>query len=191
MIASMRGKQHDHSIRSGHIQNVIFYYLGFKNVPIFLFDGPEPVIFDAGVTCAGDIYVKSHPFYSGTKATTAWLCITHVHWDHCGAASATCKKKKASTKMKIAATSMAANILQRPNALSLTNRLNQGHPGADAVEPRAGSFRAEYGALLRLLRSIGNWADGLTIVIGAPPFAGAGDPMAILRITTVFTSASP
>ena len=42
----------------GHIQNN-FYYLGLIECPIFLLDGPEPVIFDAGVTCAGKIYVEA------------------------------------------------------------------------------------------------------------------------------------
>lgn len=104
----------------GHIKNN-FYYLGFIECPIFLLDGPEPVIFDAGVTCAGKIYAEAIRSVLGQRQP-AWLCITHVHWDHCGAAS---YLQKAFPGLKIAATSMAANILQRPNALSLINKLNQ------------------------------------------------------------------
>lgn len=104
----------------GHIKNN-FYYLGFIECPIFLLDGPEPVIFDAGVTCAGKIYAEAIRSVLGQRQP-AWLYITHVHWDHCGAAS---YLQKAFPGLKIAATSMAANILQRPNALSLINKLNQ------------------------------------------------------------------
>lgn len=103
----------------GHIQNNL-YYLGFTECPIYLLDGPEPVIFDSGVTCAGKIYVDAIRAVLGDRQPS-WLCLTHVHWDHCGAAA---YLKKAFPEMKIAATSLGANILKRPNALALIRMLN-------------------------------------------------------------------
>ena len=103
----------------GHIQNNL-YYLGFTECPIYLLDGPEPVIFDAGVTCAGKIYLDAIRSVLGNRQPSM-LCLTHCHWDHCGTAA---YLKKAFPKMKIAATSFGANILKRPNALALMTLLN-------------------------------------------------------------------
>lgn len=159
MIASMGG----YSMiidKIGHIQNN-FYYLGLIECPIFLLDGPEPVIFDAGVTCAGKIYVEAIRSILGQRQP-AWLCLTHVHWDHCGTAS---YLQKAFPELKIAATSIAANILQRPNALSLINKLNQGMleqmrstPGLDPSLLNMEPF-----APFKIDREL---ADGQTIEIG-------------------------
>lgn len=103
----------------GKIQNN-FHYLGFLECPIFLWDGPQPAIFDAGFTGAGKIYVEAIRSVLGQRQP-AWLFITHAHWDHCGSAS---YLKKHFPEMKIAASSLAANILKRPNALALINQLN-------------------------------------------------------------------
>jgi glyoxylase-like metal-dependent hydrolase (beta-lactamase superfamily II) len=105
--------------KTGHVKNNL-YYLGVTECPIFLLDGPQPVIFDAGVTCTGKIYVEAIRSILGKRQPSA-LLLTHVHWDHCGSAA---YLKKAFPDMKIAATSMAANILQRPNALALISNLN-------------------------------------------------------------------
>ncbi|HNX29557.1 MAG TPA: MBL fold metallo-hydrolase [Syntrophomonadaceae bacterium] len=104
----------------GHIQDNL-YYLGFIECPIYLLDGPQPVIFDAGVTCAGKIYVEAVRSVLGNRQPSL-LFLSHVHWDHCGSASFL---QKAFPEMKIAAAPMAANILKRPNALALISKLNQ------------------------------------------------------------------
>lgn len=103
----------------GHIQDNL-YYLGFTECPIYLWDGPEPVIFDAGVTSAGKIYVDAIRSVLGDRQP-ALLCLTHCHWDHCGSAS---YLKQAFPEMKIAATSRGANTVKRPNALALIRNLN-------------------------------------------------------------------
>jgi glyoxylase-like metal-dependent hydrolase (beta-lactamase superfamily II) len=103
----------------GHVQSNL-YYLGFTECPIYLWDGPEPVIFDAGVTCAGKIYVNAIRSVLGERQPSL-LCLTHVHWDHCGTAA---YLKKAFPALKIAATTFGANIIKRPNALSLIRMLN-------------------------------------------------------------------
>jgi glyoxylase-like metal-dependent hydrolase (beta-lactamase superfamily II) len=89
--------------------------------PIFLLDGPKPVLFEAGVCCAGNIYVESIRAILGNRQPEA-LFLTHVHWDHCGAAS---HLKDAFPSLKIAASDQGAAILKRPNALALIKKLNE------------------------------------------------------------------
>ncbi|MEA1962142.1 MAG: MBL fold metallo-hydrolase [Bacillota bacterium] len=103
----------------GHIRNNL-YNLGLMECPIFLLDGPEPVIFDAGVSCAGNIYVEAIRSILGDRQPSV-LFLTHAHWDHCGAAS---HLKKAFPQMKVAAPHLAVDILKLPNALALIKMLN-------------------------------------------------------------------
>lgn len=103
----------------GHIEDNL-YYLGFTECPIYLWDGPEPVIFDAGVTSAGKIYVNAIRSVLGDRQPSL-LCLTHCHWDHCGTAA---YLKQAFPEMKIAATAWGASTIKRPNALALIRMLN-------------------------------------------------------------------
>ncbi len=103
----------------GHIQDNL-YYLGFTECPIYLWDGPEPVIFDAGVTSAGKIYVNAIRSVLGDRQP-AILCLTHCHWDHCGTAA---YLKNVFPEMKIAATAQGESVIKRPNALALIRMLN-------------------------------------------------------------------
>ncbi len=96
------------------------YVLGHPAVPVFLADGDRPVIFDAGFTSLGEIYVKDIKKYLGGR--TPYYCfLTHVHFDHCGAVSIL---KKYFPDMKIAASKQAKEIIKRPNAVSLIRDLN-------------------------------------------------------------------
>lgn len=104
----------------GHIQDNI-YVLGISECPIFLADAPRPAIFDAGISCAGKIYVEAIRSILGDRQP-AILFLTHVHWDHCGAVS---YLKNAFPSMKVAASALAADIIKRPNAVALITKLNE------------------------------------------------------------------
>ncbi len=78
------------------------------------------MIFDAGVTSAGKIYVNAIRSVLGDRQP-AMLCLTHCHWDHCGTAA---YLKQAFPEMKIAATARGAGTIKRPNALALIRMLN-------------------------------------------------------------------
>jgi 2-aminobenzoylacetyl-CoA thioesterase len=104
----------------GHIRNN-FYKLGLTECPIFLLDGPEPVIFDAGFSCAGNIYVDAIRSILGDRQPSV-LFLTHAHWDHCGSIS---HLKDAFPNMKVAASNLSVEILKRPNALALIKKLNE------------------------------------------------------------------
>lgn len=104
----------------GHIQNNL-YYLGLTECPVFLLDVSEPVIFDAGVSCAGNIYVEAIRSILGDRQPST-LFLTHTHWDHCGSVS---RLKDAFPNMKVAASNLSVEILKRPNALALIKKLNE------------------------------------------------------------------
>jgi len=116
----------------GHIKYNL-HYLVHPGLPIFLFDGPEPVIFDAGFSCMGKIYVSAVKSVLGDRQPSI-LFLTHSHWDHCGSAAAL---KAAFPGMRIAAAPAVADIVKRPNALALIRRLNEEAAADIRKDPRA------------------------------------------------------
>jgi glyoxylase-like metal-dependent hydrolase (beta-lactamase superfamily II) len=120
-----------------------FYILGQAIYPVHLLDGPHPVLFEGGTSCAGKLYVDAIRSILGERQPEI-LFLTHVHWDHCGAVS---YLKEAFPKMKIAASLQAVQILQRPRALELIAKLNKDAqgilsnlPGIDSSRLLDGSF---------------------------------------------------
>ncbi|MGE5544293.1 MAG: MBL fold metallo-hydrolase [Bacillota bacterium] len=105
---------------TGRIQDN-FYLLGHPGYPMFLLDAPKTAIFDACVCFAGKIYVKEIRSVLGNREPSI-LFLTHVHWDHCGATS---YLKDTFPSMKVAASGLAKDTLQRPSALALMKRLNE------------------------------------------------------------------
>lgn len=104
----------------GHIQHNL-YFLVHPGMPVFLLDRPQPVIFDAGICCAGKAYVEAIKSVLGDRQPSI-LFLSHSHWDHCGAASVL---KAAFPQMKIAASAVAGDVVKRPNALALIRRMNE------------------------------------------------------------------
>jgi glyoxylase-like metal-dependent hydrolase (beta-lactamase superfamily II) len=95
--------------------------LGSSRMPVYLFDGKKPVIFEAGISCLGPAYEKDLLKTLNGRAPEI-LFLTHVHFDHCGSAS---YLKKAFPGLTIAGSKQAAGILARPNALELMAGLNK------------------------------------------------------------------
>ncbi|MFH0976484.1 MAG: MBL fold metallo-hydrolase [Spirochaetota bacterium] len=98
-----------------------FYVLGDAHFPAYLFDGPEPVIFEAGVTAAGKLYENEIRAILGERQPK-YLFITHVHWDHCGAVS---YLKSIFPSLMVAASGKAREILSRNSAQKLMTDLNR------------------------------------------------------------------
>lgn len=98
-----------------------FYVLGLATIPVYLLDGPRPVLFEGGTSSAGRLYVDAVGSVLGRRQPEI-LFLTHAHWDHCGAVS---YLKEAYPRMKIAASRETAQILKRPRALELIARLNK------------------------------------------------------------------
>ncbi len=97
------------------------YSLGSTWAPLFLIDGENPVLIDAGFSFLGEIYAREIRKITGTRQPSC-LVLTHAHFDHCGAAGVL---KSIFPKLKIAASAKAKKILQRPNAVKLIKQLNK------------------------------------------------------------------
>lgn len=132
--------------------------LGSAGVPSYLLDAPRPVLIDAGLACLGGRYVAEARARLAGRAPGR-LLLTHVHFDHCGAAAAI---KRAFPGLTIAAAAKAAEIVARPNALALMARLNdQARAGVAAWDPElAGPERFEPFGVDEVL------ADGMRLDLG-------------------------
>lgn len=97
------------------------YMLGPVGVPVFLIDGESPVIFDAGFSFLGDAYARAIRKILNGKTPTR-LFVTHSHYDHCGAVSVL---KSHFTDLIVCASKLTEDILKRPNALKLIERLSK------------------------------------------------------------------
>lgn len=118
--------------KTGHVRDG-FYVLGPVAVPLYLLDGPAPVIFDGGLTCLGDIYVDALKSVLGSRSPSC-LYLTHVHFDHCGAIPRLLKEYP---EMKIAGSAHAREILARPNAINLIRELNRNAASAvHGIDPK-------------------------------------------------------
>ena len=98
-----------------------FYVVGAPEMPAYLLDGEKPVLFEASLSVLGPVLVEEIRNILGDRSPEM-LFLTHVHFDHCGAAAFL---RKTFPDLIIAASRKAADILSRPNALSLMALLNQ------------------------------------------------------------------
>jgi 2-aminobenzoylacetyl-CoA thioesterase len=97
------------------------YMLGNPAVPVFLLDGENPAIIDAGFSFLGHLYASAISEVLGTR-TPAYCLLTHSHFDHCGSVSVL---KSHFPEMKIVSSEQAKATLARPNAIELIRELNR------------------------------------------------------------------
>ncbi len=100
-----------------------FYALGDPALPSFLLTGQYPVLFDAGMTFMGPRYLQDLESILGDPSRVTYLFLTHSHFDHCGAAPFL---KRDIPGLKIAASKLAAEVWQRPNAIQFIQNLSKG-----------------------------------------------------------------
>jgi len=98
-----------------------FYVVGNSTVPVYLLDGPTPVLFDAGLTAMARMYEADLRKILGHRAP-AYLFLTHSHFDHIGAAA---YLKRIYPTMRIGGSKRTQEILQRENAIQLIRSLNE------------------------------------------------------------------
>jgi len=95
--------------------------LGNGHVPAFLYCGEKPVLFDPGVSAFGPLYLEK--IRQNLKDPSSLiLALTHSHFDHCGAAPYLLRNIPG---IKVAASEKAADVILRPNAVKLMEKLNQ------------------------------------------------------------------
>jgi len=104
---------------TGYVANGL-HVAGFSWSPVYLLEGKRPTLFEAGFTCAGRLYEEAIRVVLHERQPEL-LCLTHVHWDHAGAAS---YLKRAFPRLTIAGSERAAAIMDRPNAHELMRRLS-------------------------------------------------------------------
>lgn len=98
-----------------------FYIIGNRYFPTHLLLGSKPLLFEAGISCLGPLYVNEIQEILG-KSQPQILFLTHMHFDHCGAAGLL---KQAWPELKVAASRSAAEIIRRPNAINTIAKLNE------------------------------------------------------------------
>ena len=98
-----------------------FYILGSSTYPVYLLDLPDqPIIFESGIACAGEVYVEALREVLGNRQP-AFLFLSHAHWDHAGSAA---YLKGDFPALQIAASSLAGEVLKRPGAVQVITQLN-------------------------------------------------------------------
>ena len=108
-----------------------FYVVGNAQFPVYLMDGPQPILFEGGVTAAGRLYadgIKS----ALQKRKPGFLFLTHVHWDHCGAVNLI---KTFFPSLITAASEKSATILSKHTAQKLMTDLNRKAQKVIALTP--------------------------------------------------------
>jgi 2-aminobenzoylacetyl-CoA thioesterase len=107
-----------------------FYLLGLVWSPIFLMDGEHPFLFEAGFACGARFYHDDLVKVLADRHPEI-LFITHVHWDHCGTVG---YFKSLYPSLKIAASKRASEIVRRPNAIALMEKLtNEVVPHVESI----------------------------------------------------------
>lgn len=124
--------------RIGEIADGV-YMLGHRAVPVFLVDGRQPALFDAGLAFLGPTYVRQiRQVLHGRQP--AWCFLTHSHFDHCGAVA---YFKMQFPQMKVVSSQRAAEVFSRPNAIRLISDLSRSAAGMAAdfgLETEKGRF---------------------------------------------------
>ena len=98
-----------------------FYALGIPAVPVFLLDGPVPVLFDAGFSVLVPLYEREIKRILGSRSP-AYLFLTHAHWDHIGGAG---HFKVLWPDLHIAGHARIREILTHPGAIQSIEGLNR------------------------------------------------------------------
>lgn len=98
------------------------YVAGLAWSPVYVVVGERGLyLFEAGFYCMGRYYERDI-IGAGKGLAPTHLFLTHVHYDHCGAVT---HLKRVFSRLTVAASGRAAEIIGRPNARNLMERLSR------------------------------------------------------------------
>ncbi len=97
------------------------YLLGPPGAPVFLILGESVTLVDAGFASLGPLYVRNMEEILGNREPDR-LLLTHVHFDHCGAAAFF---QSRFPRLTICCSREGQRILGKPRALELIHGLNR------------------------------------------------------------------
>jgi len=98
-----------------------FYVVGSSEMPVYLLEGPVPVLFDAGLTAYAEIYADGIRNILQHRSP-GYLFLTHTHFDHLGSAG---YFKRIWPDLKIVGSAQSRDILMRPGAVKAITELNR------------------------------------------------------------------
>ncbi len=128
-----------------------FYCLGPASVPSFLLDGDHPVMFEAGIYLFGSHYYDQIASIMKERRPEC-LLLTHVHFDHCGAAG---YLKRMIPGLTIGASREGSEIIKKPSAIELITKLNRfGKDDVSSFEPFTVGRVLEDGDEIRVSRDL-------------------------------------
>jgi glyoxylase-like metal-dependent hydrolase (beta-lactamase superfamily II) len=104
--------------RSGFVADD-FYVIGPHEMPVYLLDGPHPVLFDAGNAALAQVYINEIVEVLGHRAPSH-LFITHNHFDHVGAVRSF---KTRWPELQVAASAKTRDLMAKPKAIELMRQL--------------------------------------------------------------------
>lgn len=97
-----------------------FYVIGSPAIPVYLLDGPVPVLFDGGFTALAHHYETGIKEILGDRKP-GYLFLTHSHFDHIGAVG---HFKEIWPDLQIGGSVRCREILLKPRAIQLIRDLN-------------------------------------------------------------------
>ncbi|HPQ59972.1 MAG TPA: MBL fold metallo-hydrolase [Syntrophales bacterium] len=98
------------------------YSIGSAELPAWLVTAEKTALFDAGITIMGPLYLADLEFHLVDPRRLQYLFLTHAHFDHAGAAPFL---KRKIPGLRIAASRLSADILAKPNAVTLIQSLSR------------------------------------------------------------------
>ncbi|RJX35060.1 MAG: MBL fold metallo-hydrolase [Desulfarculus sp.] len=111
-----------------------FYMLGHQASPVFLLDGPRPVLLEAGFSCLTRLVLQDARARLGRRAPEM-IFFTHSHFDHLGAGA---WLLEAYPGLVTAAAPKTQAVLRRPGALRLIAELSDS--AAEAIAQATGGL---------------------------------------------------
>jgi glyoxylase-like metal-dependent hydrolase (beta-lactamase superfamily II) len=107
------------------------FAVGAPELPAYLLMGKTPVLFDAGMTFMGPLYLKDLKTLLEDENRLRFIFLTHAHFDHSGACP---YLKRHIEGLQVGAHPLAAQTFIKPNAVALIRSLSKDYEDRHAAQ---------------------------------------------------------